>query len=366
MDELVSIIIPCYNQSRFLKSAVESCLQQNHAEKEIIIVDDGSRDNVADAIKPFKDEIKLIAQSNLGLSAARNTGIANSHGEFIQLLDADDILGADSIGIQLKFLTDNPDAKISVCRNKLFDKIAPDGQPHITGEWRLHRGSLDVYLCYFNIAPPHAFFTRREVINATGGFDTALRACEDYDYWLRAAFLGFMPYYNQEGIVYYRKHAQSMSANMKNQTRHDCLLHMKVAKLLQDNPEFPKGHRVDGVLGFTAGALETVDRLEDLNLEGSGALLGLVLEELENVRNVAGKQENRWNCLTSRFYFKILRILKGGNLKGQCRRNEIFELLEEIVARTLGSRSRVKLLATLVGNYFKRGGEHVFLKYWII
>ena len=242
----VSVIIPTYNYSRFILDAIKSALVQDVHDLEIIVVDDGSTDNTSDIIKPYTDSVQYIHQENAGLSAARNTGVSASTGEFILFLDADDMLGPDAVASQVAYLEQNLAAFVAVCENKLFSEKDNNGQPKPFGSWALCRENLGVHLCYFNIAPPHAFLFRRQTISETGWFDHQLTACEDYDFWLRAAVKGFIPHYNPSGLVYYRRHPASMSADLVNQHLHDAILHKRLSTLLDQYPEFPvflgRGH----------------------------------------------------------------------------------------------------------------------------
>ncbi len=87
---LVSIIIPCFNYGRYLRDAIESVISQGYPHKEIIVVDDGSSDETKQIAEKYQD-VKYVYQDNQGLSAARNTGIKNSRGDFLVFLDADDL-----------------------------------------------------------------------------------------------------------------------------------------------------------------------------------------------------------------------------------------------------------------------------------
>lgn len=110
---LVSVIIPTYNRSQLLVEAVESCLNQTYSNIEIIIIDDGSLDNTEKQINYFlqndwsNKNFIYIKQNNAGASAARNLGIKESKGEYIQFLDSDDLLFPGKIEQQLKALQDN-------------------------------------------------------------------------------------------------------------------------------------------------------------------------------------------------------------------------------------------------------------------
>src|ERR1700732_448448 len=84
----VAAIIPCFNAARFVGAAVRSALMQTYPRLEIVVVDDGSTDGLNDALRPFRDRVKLVLQPHQGLSAARNRGIRETEAELVALLDA--------------------------------------------------------------------------------------------------------------------------------------------------------------------------------------------------------------------------------------------------------------------------------------
>ena len=90
--KLISVVIPLYNQKKYISQAIDSILSQSYDNIEIIVVNDGSTDNPKSILKKYHGKIKLIEQTNKGLAAARNIGIAESSGSYIQFLDADDFL----------------------------------------------------------------------------------------------------------------------------------------------------------------------------------------------------------------------------------------------------------------------------------
>ena len=104
---LITVVISCYNHGRFLPTAIESVLAQNYQYKEIIVVDDGSTDNTKEIALDYPS-VRYVYQSNSGLSAARNKGIAESSGNYILFLDADDWLLPDALSINYKFLENHP------------------------------------------------------------------------------------------------------------------------------------------------------------------------------------------------------------------------------------------------------------------
>lgn len=308
----VSIIIPTYNYAQFVTQSVASAINQKIDDVEVIVVDDGSTDNTKYVLTPYLSKIKYIYQKNAGLSAARNTGIKASSGEFIQFLDADDLLGKDSILHRLQFLKKNPDITVTVCRNSLFTETTKNGYPKpiFTKSWPLYKNHLDVHLCYFNIAPPHAFLCRRSAILASGWFDTQLKACEDYDFWLRAAIAGHLPHYCPKGLVYYRRHAESMSANLANQYRFDVILHRRLYDILKKYPGFPPDNPLEGRLAFLAGTLKTVQHLNISNIAEVDDLLKICVAVSADIRHLSEQFQGSWNILTRLYYVRILEVFR--------------------------------------------------------
>ncbi len=341
----VSVIIPTYNYGTYVRGAIDSALRQRVPDVEIIVVDDGSTDGTADILDPYEDRIKYIYQKNAGLSAARNTGIANSTGEFIDFLDADDMLGPGSLGLQLDYLDRHPEVYIAVCRNRLFELTFQNGHPRPFGSWRLFQGNLDLHLCYFNIGPPHAFLSRRKAIIETGCFDTKLRACEDYDFWLRAAVRGFIPHYNPLGVVYYRRHHASMSANLLNQHLHDGILHHRLSALLDQHPEFPERRRLEGLMAFSSGALLTAARLHDHNVEGTQDLIELALRRIEDASRIALSKNSNWNIFMKLYCFRILSLLSHPCLRASSVVVDTRKNLKDILMAVKAPRSQIGLMA---------------------
>jgi GT2 family glycosyltransferase len=344
----VSVIIPTYNYGIFIRDALNSVLRQGISDLEIIVVDDGSTDGTADILGPFEARIKYVYQKNAGLSAARNTGIANSTGEFIQFLDADDILGPNALASQLRYLERHPKAHITVCRNRLFEETTPDGHPVFFGSWKLSHGNLDLHLCHLNIAPPHAFLSRREAIVETGWFDTQLMACEDYDFWLRAAVKGFVPHYNPFGVVYYRRHKESMSANLPTQYFFDHIIQKRLFELLDEDPQFPVGRRLEGLMAFSSGALLTASRLHRHHPEGARALMELALERIQDAREIASAERSAWNILTKLYCFKTLAFLFLPCFRHSSAAAAIRDNVTEILATVKAPHSKIGILAEIL------------------
>lgn len=130
-NKLVSIVIPVYNASKFLPSTLNSVLNQNYENLEIILVNDGSTDESLHIMEEFSKNdkrIKIINQRNLGVSAARNKGFYNSMGEYISFIDSDDLIESDMIS-NLVGLLDNSDYDVANCNVEVFEK---DGSRRVT------------------------------------------------------------------------------------------------------------------------------------------------------------------------------------------------------------------------------------------
>lgn len=209
-DPLVSVIIPNYNHARFVSDAIQSVLDQTYKNFEIIVVDDGSTDNSREVIAQFGDKVQCIHQKNAGLSAARNTGIKASKGSLIGVLDADDMYEPVFLETLVGELQTNPNADGVYCgyqfvdeKNELLPQI--ENRP-VPGDG-LYNALLDG-----NFFVPESIFLRRHVYDAVGLFDEVLRACEDWDVWLRVT-KKFRIVHSPQILTRHRVLANSMSTD---------------------------------------------------------------------------------------------------------------------------------------------------------
>ena len=107
----ISVVIPAFNAEKTIARAVESVLAQSRPADEIIVIDDGSKDNTADVIRSYGDKVILIQQENAGASVARNAGLKNASGDWIAFLDCDDEWLPEKLKLQSEHLARNPDLK---------------------------------------------------------------------------------------------------------------------------------------------------------------------------------------------------------------------------------------------------------------
>jgi glycosyltransferase involved in cell wall biosynthesis len=205
---LVSVIIPCFNQGRFLPGAIRSAVSQN-VPVEIVVVDDGSTDDTAAAAAQFTD-VRTVRQANRGLSAARNRGLAASTGGLVIFLDADDRLLPGAIDTAVRALSRHPDCAMAYGRCVM---MGPDGDLWPTPEPPSVRSGHHVALLRTNMIwmPAMAIF-RREPLLQAGGFTTGVDGSADYDLYLRISREHPLHDHGQL-VAAYRRHSASMSGN---------------------------------------------------------------------------------------------------------------------------------------------------------
>lgn len=180
---LVSVIIPTFNRAQKVTRAISSVLYQNFTDYEIIVVDDGSSDGTREALAPFGQHIRLLSHTeNLGVSAARNTGIGASRSPLIALLDSDDYWLPEKLFAQVNFFNTHPEAM--ACQT---EEIWLRKGRRVNPRKRHRKPSGDLFepslkLC---LVSPSSVMVRRSLLDEVGLFDEGLPACEDYDLWLR-------------------------------------------------------------------------------------------------------------------------------------------------------------------------------------
>jgi len=206
---LVSVIIPCYNHARFLAESVDSVRKQTYTNLEIIIVDDGSTDNTR-AVSESLTGIRYIYQPNQGLSAARNTGFDNSHGDYIVYLDADDCLYPEAIASNLQYLLQNPAlAFVSGWHEKVDEWLYPIEKDALS----VIREKHYIHLLQGNYIGMHAAVMYTRWILKQFRFDTSLKACEDYDLYMQIA-RQYPVGCHDKTIAAYRIHGANMSSKI--------------------------------------------------------------------------------------------------------------------------------------------------------
>jgi glycosyltransferase involved in cell wall biosynthesis len=204
-------VIPCYNGERTLAQAIDSALAQTYAEVEVIVVDDGSTDGSADVARRYGSRVVLVQQTNHGLSASRNAGITASKGEYITLLDADDVLLPECLERRIAVLDSDRTVGLVAGYYREIDSegLAIERVPELRKVWE---GQAFRQAVRRNWGPPVGWTFPADVFKRVGGFDPLLRSAEDWDFVIRVS-LRYRVAYDSEPHVLYRKSAGQMSSN---------------------------------------------------------------------------------------------------------------------------------------------------------
>ncbi|HEX8514900.1 MAG TPA: glycosyltransferase family A protein [Bacteroidia bacterium] len=208
----VSVIIPCYNAERFVAECLLSVLAQTHKNFEIICVNDGSSDNSLKILNEFQVKypgiIFVVSTPNGGASKARNLGLAQAKGDFVQFLDADDIINSDKFERQLEGFSSDVDVVISDRAQKNIDFTKTLETFHFA----------DVILNPLETAVTKIITTcnplyRKDLVIKLGGYDESLSSCQDWDFHLRLVMSNFRIAYVPGVFFVNREVPGSLSSN---------------------------------------------------------------------------------------------------------------------------------------------------------
>jgi glycosyltransferase involved in cell wall biosynthesis len=234
--DLVSVIIPTYNRAMRCKAAVESVLSQTHGNVEVVVVDDGSRDNTREVISGMDNRVKYIGQANAGVSAARNTGLKAATGDYIAFLDSDDSWLPWKLEAQLSVLRAFPEAgmvwtdmlavdesgtrlhesylKLMYAAYAYFDREKHfrtsrqlsdlwDGCPDTYADRKCYAGNIFSWMFMGNLVHTSTALLRRDRQKKVGLFDVELiKSGEDYDFHFRTCREGDVAYIDAPSIRY--------------------------------------------------------------------------------------------------------------------------------------------------------------------
>lgn len=247
---LVSVIIPCYNQGKYLTDAIESVLSQSHTNWECIIINDGSTDNTRDIALRYANahsKIKYIEQPNRGVSSARNLGLEEAKGNYIQFLDADDFITPEKLELQCKSLSNISGIRLSYCDYYYCDEN--DIQKEILkGLFPSHKFIMSNPLMDMAVRweddlsiPPHCFlFDARFFHEHHVRFDEELFNHEDWDCLMKILALNPVITFIDKKLSIYRVHRESLSKNREKMRKGFVMAVKKQQKLFHDNKEISK------------------------------------------------------------------------------------------------------------------------------
>ncbi len=245
----VSVIIPAYNAAETLGTTLDSLDAQSYPHWEAIVVDDGSTDRTADVAAQAAERdprVRLIQQPQLGIAAARNTGIAAARADWLLFLDADDWIAPQHLERLTAALAADPALDAVHCG---WARVLPDGS---IGDTYFGPPESDLFPAFADhcaLATVGVCLIRRSLVMAVGGFDRSFRNCVDWEFWLRVARAGARFGAVRERLTYYRLRQTSISIGMRN----IALLHTNSLRVL-DLAHGPDPRVPDPPLAHAAGA----------------------------------------------------------------------------------------------------------------
>lgn len=210
----IAVIVPCYNQGKFLQEALDSVLSQSLKEWELIIVDDGSSDNSAAVAKSYvaKDSrIRYVYQENAGPSAARNKGVRITSAPLIFFLDGDNLIHSELLNRGVMYMKSHTDCTLYYSRAQYFGTR--------DGEFVLNYTSYRDLLVSNSI--DCACIVRREDFLRIGGFDEQMRGYEDWEFFIRLLYHNDRIFQDTRILFSYRVNDGQMSVNAQAKKRND-------------------------------------------------------------------------------------------------------------------------------------------------
>ncbi len=229
----ITVVVPVHNSERFVSEALSAILSQSYPPDEVIVVDDGSTDGTAAALAPFRRRIRFVRQSRRGHPAAYNTGFALARGDYVARCDADDVWEPDKLERQWAALREHPQIDIAAGAAWIFGREARMfAQP--AGDGVLERRAFVDQLFRSNGLCASSTLIRRSLFERIGPFADRL-ACEDYEFWLRAARAGAVFYYDPTVVVRYRRHWGNVSNDHLAMARAVRSVHVRHAPIIDDS-----------------------------------------------------------------------------------------------------------------------------------
>jgi glycosyltransferase involved in cell wall biosynthesis len=304
-DVPISVVITAYNSERFVADAIRTVRAQSVRPHEIIVVDDGSSDRTAEIATALG--ARVLRQKNSGSSAARNAGTRATTAPWIAYLDVDDLWIPEKLALQWTALQAAPNADFSFCEYALFNDrgIIKPGylagnaeyaavvrRPVAPGAVCAFRESLAAQLLIGDFILQSSLLVRRDAFVAIGGFDEAIRRCEDYDFMLRLLVVADAVIVEQRA-VFYRLHSANKSASW-----HGALLeNNEIAKRIARNPHlYPAG----------AGAHFGSQRLANINAAAKTLLRSQRYREAGEVARSGMAETWSWRGATTILMSRVL------------------------------------------------------------
>jgi glycosyltransferase involved in cell wall biosynthesis len=237
MSVRISVIIPVYNGDRYITQTIDSVLNQTYQDFEIIVIDDGSKDNSRQTLERYGDRIRYVYQENSGVAEARNHGFQLAQGEFIAFLDQDDVLLENKLALQLQAFEEDPDVEIVHSGWRLVDS-----EGNFWSDIKPWKDAPELDLAGWLMRMPvlfSAMMFRRSALEKVGKFDARYKQACDVDLVQRLILRGGKTVWVKQITVLYRQHESNDSLNTITQA----IESWKVREQFFDQPNLPEAAR---------------------------------------------------------------------------------------------------------------------------
>jgi glycosyltransferase involved in cell wall biosynthesis len=334
MNPLVSILIPAYNAEKWISDTLRSALAQTYPYREIIVVDDGSKDSTREVARQFeRDGVRIVTQENQGAAATRNAAYALSAGDYIQWLDADDLLSPNKIKKQMEVMEQVGDRRTLLSSgwgsffyryNRTQFVPTPLWCDLSRTEWLLRKMSQNLHM------QTATWLVGRELTEAAGPWNTRLLGDDDGEYFCRVLLASNGVRFVTDARVYYRASGAASLSYIGNSDRkmeaqwRSMQLHIRYLRSLEDSPRTREAcvtymynwlpafypNRLDLIEAMQAKALELGGSLAPPTLPWKYSWIGSLLGQSAGRRAQIFLPHLKWSVL--RFYDKLLfRIARG-------------------------------------------------------
>jgi len=209
----VTVIIPVYNKQRFIAATIESALHQSYSAFQIIVVDDGSTDDSRAIIERYRDKVTILehpTHENCGQSAAINLGLKSTTGEYVSILDADDLWDPRKLERQVEFLETHPEFGFVYANGYVIDQGGAIQYPLFCPN-HTEPSRPEEMLLHCPLGCPSGYLVRGSLFEAVGYYDEALRSAQDHDMLIRLTEIARVGYID-EMLWFKREHPNSLSA----------------------------------------------------------------------------------------------------------------------------------------------------------
>ena len=322
-NPLVSILIPLYNSEKYISETIESCLNQTYKNVEIIIVDDGSTDNSLKIAKTFEtkyNNIFVFTQKNKGAPAARNKAFEYSKGEYIQYLDADDLLSKNKIEKQLKILKKNDINIIISGKWEKFTNNINEIKLSNRPNYKNYNSGLDWIISTiekYQMGAIHIWLSPRNIIEKAGKWNENLKINQDGEFFTRVLLNVKKVKFCENALVYYREGTggitDSYSKKFKNHL--DSLILIETHLLFAEDTQRVRHACNVNYLGFIATTYEydksLVQKAKQRILKlGYKKLEPFGSKPLKNIARIIGFERALWLKYIYNSLKKVKPILK--------------------------------------------------------